>query len=252
MKMEFEDHFSRLARQYSIYRPRYPRRLFSFLAGIAPEKDLAWDCGTGNGQAALQLAKHFQNVYATDASQEQIAQAAGHPRIEYKVEPAENVSLPSSSVDLVTAAVAVHWFNLDRFYQEVKRVLKPAGILVVWTYHLPQIAPAVDHVIEMYTRQVLGDFWPARIRYLDEKYKTLPFPFQEFEPPHFEIRARWDLNCLAGFLSSWSAVNRYIAQYGNHPMERIWEELQTAWGEGDRKRVITWVLYFRLGRKTDV
>ncbi len=249
--MKFEDHFSRLAREYSIYRPQYPEALFKFLAGVAPETGLAWDCGTGNGQAALQLAEHFQRVYATDASSKQIEQAAAYPGVEFKVESADNVSLESNSVDLVTVAVAVHWFNLAEFYREVNRVLKPAGVLAVWTYHLPQIEPAIDQVIYTYYRSVLGKYWPERIRYVDEKYETLPFPYQEFKPPPFEMHAVWDLNRLVGFLSSWSAVNGYQEKHGSHPLEAIWKDLRSAWGKEHVKREVRWELYMRSGRKVD-
>jgi SAM-dependent methyltransferase len=250
--MKFEDHFSKLALEYSLYRPQYPDNLYEYLAGISPQTNLAWDCGTGNGQAASQLAKYFQMVYATDASTDQIALAVGHPRVEYRVESAETVSLESSSVDLVTVAVAVHWFNLEVFYRQVKRVLKPEGVLAVWTYHLPQIEPAIDRVINTYTYTVLGDYWPDRIiRYVDKKYETLPFPFVEFKPPDFEMRTEWDLNRFAGYLSSWSAVNGYITRNGRHPVEKIWENLKSTWGKEDIVRQLRWELYFRLGRNSD-
>jgi ubiquinone/menaquinone biosynthesis C-methylase UbiE len=249
--MEFEDHFSRLALEYSLHRPQYPDALFEYLASVVPATNLAWDCGTGNGQAALQLAKFFRKVYATDASPDQIAQAVAHPKVEYRVQSAEKVTLESDVIDLVTVAIAVHWFNLDQFYQEVKRVLKPGGVLAVWTYHLPQIELAIDRIIDTYYRSVLGEYWPERIRYLEEKYETLPFPFQEFMPPNFEMRAQWDLNRLVGFLSSWSAVKRYIDRNGVHPMEEIWEQLNIAWGKEDLIREVRWKLYIRLGRKGD-
>lgn len=123
--MSFRDHFSQLAHDYARYRPQYPADLFEYLASLAPARRLAWDCGAGNGQAALQLAQYFDRVYATDASPEQIDHAYQHEKIEYRVEQAERASLASGSVDLVTVAVAVHWFDLDVFYQEVRRVLKP-------------------------------------------------------------------------------------------------------------------------------
>lgn len=248
---KFEDHFSKLAIEYSLYRPKYPDGLFKYLADVVPDTHLAWDCGTGNGQAAIQLANHFQRVHATDASPHQIARAAGHPRVEFRVETAENVSLESSSVDLVTVAVAVHWFDLDRFYREVERVLKPGGVLAVWTYHLPRIEPVIDRVIETYAWSVLGEYWPDRIRYVDEKYKTLPFPLQEFKPPHFEMCSEWDLNRFVGYISSWSAVNGYIERHRSHPVEEIWEDLKSAWMKEDVVRELRWELYFRMGRNGD-
>ncbi len=140
----FGDFFSEQARVYARFRPQYPGELFAYLASAAPGRELAWDCGTGNGQAAQDLARHFRRVIATDASADQIAQAAQHERIEYQVARAEDVSLDDHSVDLITAAMAVHWFDLDSFYAVVRRAAKRDGVLAVWMYHLPVIDPAID------------------------------------------------------------------------------------------------------------
>ena len=148
--MNFEDHFSELAETYSKYRPSYPSELFEYLSGICNDHKQAWDCGTGNGQAARSLADYFDNVLATDASKDQLGQALKHPRINYRVEPAEKISLRDSSTDLVTVAAAVHWFNFDKFYAEVKRVLKPGGIISVWGYHLFKINPSIDILLNKY------------------------------------------------------------------------------------------------------
>jgi SAM-dependent methyltransferase len=246
--MNFEDHFSKQARDYARYRPGYPDELFAFLASIAPGRDLAWDCGTGNGQAAIGLAQYFQRVIATDASPDQIAQAQRHDRIEYRVEKSEQVSIASGSVDLVTVAVAVHWFDLEDFYQEVRRVLKPGGVLAVWTYHLTSIDPEVDRVVEKYYSQVLAGYWPERFHYLDERYQTLPFPFEELQTPSFSYQADWDLEHFAGFLDSWSGTRRYHEAHGRHPLEEIWPELLKAWGEPTRVRKITWPLFLCVGK----
>jgi len=246
--MSFADHFSQLAQNYSRFRPHYPAALFKFLATIAPSRGLAWDCGTGNGQAALQLVKYFDRVVASDASSEQIARAFPHDRIEYRVERAEQVTLASTSVDLVTVAVAVHWFDLDTFYEAVRRVLKPGGVLAVWTYHLPLIESAIDRQLQFYYSEVLGDYWPERFHYVDQKYQTLPFSFEEIETPDFVMRAEWDLNELAGFLSSWSATRKYSEQKGSHPLEQVWPALAAAWGDVNLKREIRWPLYVRVGK----
>ena len=246
----FEDYFSKLAQTYVQYRPKYPEDIYSYLASIAPGHSLAWDCGTGNGQAAIGLAKYFDKVYATDASAEQISHAIRHPNVEYRVEPAEQVSLADSSVDLVTVAVAIHWFNFDEFSREVKRVLKPTGILAAWTYHLPEISPTIDSLLSQYYHEILNGFWPERIRYLYERYKTLPFPFEEILSPAFEIKVNWHLNQLVGFLDSWSATQRYKEQKGSHPLEVIWHQLTAAWGKEEEPRLVRWPLHFRIGRNT--
>src|SRR5688572_32236344 len=143
---KFEDHFSKQSGQYAQYRPQYPDEIYAYLASITVGHSLAWDCGTGNGQAAIGLARYFDKVYATDASAEQIALAYANDKVDYRVEPAEQVSLGASSVDLVTVAVAIHWFNFDEFYREVKRVLKPDGIIAAWTYSLTEISPEIDQL----------------------------------------------------------------------------------------------------------
>lgn len=246
--MSFEDHFSRRARVYARYRPSYPPELFAHLAALSPGRRLAWDCGTGNGQAALELAEHFDHVVATDASAEQIEHAFPHESVEYRVEPAEKVSLPSASADLVTVAIAVHWFDLEPFYAEVRRVLRSKGILAVWTYHLPRIDPEVDRLVRTYYRDILKGYWPERFHYVDERYETLPFPFEEVAVPVSEMETEWNLEQLAGFLDSWSATRRYESDHGRHPLTEVWDELAAAWGEQDRRRSLAWPLHIRAGR----
>ena len=245
--MKFEDHFSQLAETYSKYRPGYPQELFEFLAGSCKEHHQAWDCGTGNGQAALELTKYFDNVLATDASRDQIEYAQRNPKITYRVETAEKVSLENSSTDLVTVAVAVHWFNFEKFYSEVKRVLKSGGVIAVWAYHIFDISQEINKVIEKYYYEILEGYWPERFQYLDKKYKTLPFPFDEILPPQFEMKTDWNLDQVAGFLSSWSGTKNYQQKTGLHPLNEIWDDLNKAWGDEKLIRTIHWPLHVRVG-----
>lgn len=244
----FEDHFSRQSQTYAQYRPRYPDEIYAYLASVSPGLSLAWDCGTGNGQAALGLANYFDKVYATDASAEQISRAYPHEKVEYRAEPAEHVSLNNSSTDLVTVAVAIHWFNFEEFYREVKRVLRPNGVIAAWTYNLTEVTPEIDQLIEEYYKGILNGYWPERIRYLEEKYETLPFPFEEIVAPAFVIEINWNLLQLAGFFDSWSATQRYKADKGRHPLEIIWPKLTKAWGDENEPRLIRLPLHFRVGR----
>lgn len=246
--ISFEDHFSKHSQLYAQHRPHYPEEIYTYLASIAPENSLAWDCGTGNGQAATGLANYFDKVYATDASAEQISRAYPNPKVDYHVEPAEHISLEDCTVDLVTVAVAIHWFNLDAFYREVRRVLKPNGILAAWTYSFTEISPEIDVLVRQYYYEIVGEFWPERIHYLEEEYKTLPFPFEEIVAPAFVMKVDWDVNQYAGFLNSWSATQRYKEQKGHHPLDRIWDQFSAAWGSGSR--LVQWPLHFRIGRNT--
>ncbi|MFB3910115.1 MAG: class I SAM-dependent methyltransferase [Candidatus Eisenbacteria bacterium] len=244
----FEDHFSAHAREYALHRPGYPSGLFEHLAALVPKHELAWDCGTGNGQAALELARVFARVVATDASADQIANAFLHPSVQYRVEPAEQVSIEDRSVDLAVVAQAVHWFDLERFYAEVRRVVRPGGMLVVWTYHLAEISPAVDAVLSRFYFDTLAGYWPERIHYLEEGYATLPFPFPHVPIPAYAMQADWDLTALLGFLDSWSAVHRYRARHGRDPIDEVREDLAAAWGKETRRMRILWPLSFRAGR----
>lgn len=248
--MKFEDHFSAQSGQYAQYRPKYPNAMYAYLASVAPARSLVWDCGTGNGQAAVGLAQYFERVYATDASAGQVAHAYPHAKIEYHVETAERVGLESASVDLVTVAQAVHWFDFDKFYDEVKRVLKPKGILAVWTYGLPEISPQIDRALSKFYSETLSGFWLERIHYIEENYRTLPFPFAEIVPRSFEMEARWTLGQLTGFLDSWSATQNYRKQNGKHPLEEIWNELSGEWKDETEERHVRWSLYFRIGRNS--
>lgn len=247
-KLGFRDHFSEHAPDYSRYRPLYPETLFDELSDLTPTRNLAWDCGTGNGQAAVTLARSFRNVVGTDASREQVQNASPHPRVDYRVEPAEESSLPNASVDLITVGTAVHWFDFDRFYAEVRRVGRPGGVLAVWTYHLPVIRPEVDEQIRRIYWELLAGYWPERIRYLEEHYTTLPFPFKEIPLRSFQMRASWTLDEMLGFLSSWSAIRRYVDDHGPKSSSRLAEGLADSWGDPDRRLEITWPLYTRVGR----
>jgi ubiquinone/menaquinone biosynthesis C-methylase UbiE len=243
----FEDNFSKQADAYARYRPQYPAALYEWIASIAPGHDCAWDAGTGSGQAAIGLTRHFRSVIATDPSANQIANALPHPQIDYRVTRAEDSGLADQSVDAVTVALALHWFDLDQFYAEVQRVLRPGGVIAVWTYYLPQIAPEIDQVIEHFDTVILRDYWSPRLQSLREHYRTVPFPFREFTAPELVIEQRWALTDLIGYLSSWSGVQAYREARGLDPFDLIRADLATAWGETDRREV-RWPLFVRAGR----
>ncbi len=243
----FEDHFSSRAETYVRHRPTYPKELFSYLTSIAPDRRLAWDCGTGNGQAALGLADHFDRIIATDASLEQLARAQTHKRIEYRVARAEDAGLASGSAALVTVAVAVHWFDLEKFYAEVRRVLTGRGVVAVWCYSLPVIEPRIDAIIERYCYETLAEYWPDRFHYVNEQYRTLPFPFEELTAPRFTMETSWDLSDVLGFLYSWSGTVNYEKRKGYCPTDLIRPQLTRAWGNTN-ERLLSWRLFLRVGR----
>ena len=244
----FKDHFSKQAAGYAKFRPRYPQKLFDYLGSIAPSRQVAWDCGTGNGQAAVGLASVFDRVIATDASEKQIANAQPHEIVDYRVAPAENSGIGSGTIDLIMVAQALHWFDLDRFYAEARRVLKPDGILAASAYNLLHIEPAIDDIVNRYYYDVVGPFWPAE-RKLVEQFADLPFPFREIDPPKFEMTAHWSLEHLLGYLRTWSSTQRFIAAKGTDPLNQISDELHRVWENSGQMRRVTWPLIVRLGRK---
>jgi SAM-dependent methyltransferase len=246
--VSFKDHFSKQAEGYAKFRPRYPQKLFDYLGSIAPSRQIAWDCGTGNGQAAGGLASVFDRVIATDASEKQIANAQSHEIVEYRVAPAENSGIGSETIDLIMVAQALHWFGLDRFYLEARRVLKPEGVLAASAYNLLHIEPAIDQIVNRYYYEVVGPFWPPE-RKLVEQFADIPFPFHKIDPPKFEMTADWNLNHLVGYLQTWSSTQRFVAATGSDPLEQISDELHRAWGDSRQTRIVAWPLILRAGRK---
>jgi SAM-dependent methyltransferase len=245
------DHFTPVASDYAEFRPRYPAELFAWLAGMSPEHRCAWDCATGSGQAAVDLAGHFEHVVATDISQAQLAAAVRHPSIDYRLVPAEACGLRDASVDLITVAQALHWLDLERFYAEVRRVLRPDGLLAVWSYGLIETDDdAVDRCIRHDYHAIIRPFWPERRRHVEDGYRSLDFPFAEIQAPAYALTTRWTLDALLGYLSSWSASARYRAAHGSDPVASFGIRLASEWGRPETPRTFRWPLALRVGRAT--
>jgi SAM-dependent methyltransferase len=246
--MSFQDHFSSRADAYARARPTYPPGLFGELARLARGHDLAWDCGTGNGQAALGLALHFGSVVATDPSAAQLAEAASHPRVTYRQLSESSSGLDPGSVDLVTAAQAAHWFDLDLFYREVTRVLRPGGLLAMWCYGLCRIAADIDEILGEFYHLTVGPCWPMERSHVDAEYRSLRFPWPDLPFPRLEIERSWTLPELLAYVETWSAVNRYRESRGQDPMPGLGGALAEAWGTPDQARQVIWPLSVRVGR----
>jgi SAM-dependent methyltransferase len=243
----FKDHFSTHAADYARSRPTYPPELFAFVASLPRDRGLAWDVGTGNGQAAVGLAAHFDRVVATDPSQEQLQSAFHHPGVEYRRAPAEDSGLEARSIDAVTVAQAVHWFDIDRFYAEVRRVLKPGGAVAIWCYTLTRVSPDIDAVIDRYYYETVGPYWPRERRLVDDGYASLPFPFDEVPAPAFEIRLPWTLADMLAYLRTWSPTRLFMQANGSDPVGLVEPELAAAWGAHDAPRTVRWPIRMRAG-----
>jgi SAM-dependent methyltransferase len=240
--------FATVAREYANFRPGYPPELFAWLARISPSRDAVWDCGCGSGQASVALAEHFPVVHATDVAPEQIAAAKPHPHVRYSVTPAEHSGLDAASVDLVTVAQALHWFDVPAFYAEAVRVARPGALLAVWNYPRPQFQDAeLDRRFFSFYSEVVGPYWPPERRHIESGYRTLPFPFGEIESPAFGLELIWNIEQVAGYVSSWSATARYRKALGADPVPLLRDALADAWPGDGTSVPIRMPLILRIG-----
>lgn len=245
----FADHFSRFSTGYATHRPQYPEGLFAAIAAASPFHDRVWDCATGTGQAAHGLAAHFDVVLASDASARQVQAASPHQRVRYFVARAEAVPLAPSFVGLVTVAQALHWLELAEFYAEARRVLRPGGLLVVWTYGTQRVdGGQVDEVLGHFYDRVIGAYWAPERRWVETGYRTLPFPFEETAIESPVMAAHWTLAQLLGYIGTWSAVMRCREVTGTDPVARLADQLLPLWGDPSVARRVEWPLSVRAGR----
>lgn len=245
--MSFADHFSAVAPAYARHRPHYSPSWFAHLASLCQRHDSAWDCATGTGQAALGLVPYFQQVIASDASAQQVAQATAHPQIDYRVLTAEATDLGDRSVDLITVAQAYHWFDPERFFSEVRRVARAGAVIALWGYGLSQVNPDVDAVMQQLYADWLGTYWPPERWHVHHGYRTLPFPFPQMPFPEAMMTAEWSIEDLLAYLRTWSGVQRYQAAQGEDPVALLEPEFRRAWGDFQRQSV-RWPLFGYLGR----
>jgi ubiquinone/menaquinone biosynthesis C-methylase UbiE len=244
--MTSKDLFSKHAEDYAKFRPHYPAELFKYLSTLTNEHDLAWDVGTGNGQAAVELAKHYQQIIATDLSQKQIASAAAHPKIKYEICKAEASTLPDHCADLITVAQALHWFDQSAFHAEVRRVSKKSGaVLAIWGYVVTRITPEIDRIVDDYYENSIGKYWEPEREIVASHYQILKFPFEEMESPKFAMTATWSLQHFIGYLNTWSATQKAIQVLGRNPLEDFIPKLEAAWGSA-AQQIARWQLAPRI------
>lgn len=243
-----DNFFSPIAADYARFRPTYPPDLFAYLASIAPGRERAWDCATGSGQAAQALAGHFAEVVATDISAELLAQARPHERITFRKADALDSGLPGGSVDLVTVANAMHWFHGEAFEREVRRVLRPGGIIAAWSYAYFRIAPEVDALTRRVHDVIVDPFWIEPNRIVERGYRDLHFGFAPITPPPFAMVTEGDLAAVEGYMRTWSASVKYVRHHGTDPIAPVHEALVAAWGDPAQQRPIHWQLNLRVGR----
>lgn len=242
-----KDNFSLHSDQYAKYRPTYPSDFYEYLNVIVPKKQYAWDCGTGNGQVALELAKTFEKVMATDISSSQIDQAVRIENVIYSVQPAEITNFNDNQFDLIVVAQAVHWFDFEKFYKEVRRTAQFNAVICIVGYSRIQVSEKIDDLITNFYNQVIGTYWDKERRYIDENYETIPFPFEEIKAPNFINKYKWTLEHLIGYLKTWSAVKHFIKKNGYNPVDALKVEIESFWNEKEEKDVL-FPLLLRMGR----
>jgi ubiquinone/menaquinone biosynthesis C-methylase UbiE len=245
--LSFKDQFSEQACVYAAFRPDYSESIFIFLNDLVTENFLALDCGTGNGQTAESLSNYFKNVLACDPSRKLLGQARKKSNIFYFQSTAEWIALRGKTINLITVSQAIHWVNFNQFYDEVKQLLKPKGIIAFWGYNLPRINAKIDNILDYLYSDILGDYWQNERKYIDEEYKTIPFPFDEIKTPVFKMKTQWELKRFLGYIGSWSAVQNYLNKNELNPLELIKEKLIIAWGS-EEKYEIDWPIFIRVGR----
>lgn len=239
-----KDNFSKDSKNYSLYRPEYPEELVQYLVKLVKNRENLWDCGTGNGQLAAALAPYFKRVEATDISKEQMAEAKKAPNIFYTCAPAEKADFPAAFFDLVTVAQAVHWFNFEDFYREVRRVLKPGGTVCITGYGLLRANTQTNGIIDHFYNEIIGPYWDPERKYLERKYRTIPFPFEEIKAPQFLIKYSWTLEQLLGYLRTWSAVAHFHKDKHYDPVEKIAPSLLESFGHQGE---VTFPVLLRIG-----
>lgn len=243
------DRFSGQANAYKKFRPSYPKALYDFLFSLSHSYETAWDCGTGNGQVANQLASRFEKVLASDISETQLAKAEKRPNIEYIKFRAEQPPFANESIDLITVGQAIHWFDIPLFFKEAKRVLKPAGVMAFWGYGLVRVNPEINALIDHFYTHVVGPYWDFERRHVDSHYESIHFDWEKIDSPQdLTIECLWTLNQFEGFFNSWSAVQKYKEQHnGENPVDCLIEEVKSVWVS--EKMKVRFPIFIKAGKK---
>jgi ubiquinone/menaquinone biosynthesis C-methylase UbiE len=242
-----KDLFSNQANEYAKYRPTYPKELFEYIISFVENKTTAWDCATGNGQAAGVLSGYFEKVIATDISEAQLKNAVEKDNISYQISTAEKTAFPDDSFDLITVATAYHWFDHTAFYKEATRVGKNNCVVAAWTYgSLNANDKKLNEIYQHFYQNIIKSYWETERKYVDENYETVPFDFTPLPSNIFYSNYKWTKKQFIGYIETWSAVQKYTNLNGESPLLQIEEELDHAWNDTDGKEIV-FLIYLRMG-----
>lgn len=239
--------FSKQSELYARYRPSYPEEMYHFIFQHLNKKEVAWDCCTGSGQVAIYLSTNFKKIYANDISLEQLKYAPGKENIDYFRVPAEETGFPSGIFDLITIAQAIHWLDFEKFYDEVKRTAGRDALITVIGYGMVRINEKLNPLIDKFYDFNFSEYFSENRDYLDKRYRSIPFPFEEIEAPGFTQKIKWSINDFEGYLNSWSTVQKFKDEKGFNPAEDLMNEIKPLWPEGEVKDAV-FPVFLRLGR----
>lgn len=243
-----KDKFSDRSEFYKKFRPTYPQNLYDEILKVTSGRIACWDCGTGNGQVAVQLSNYFKTVYATDISENQISRAEKRNNIVYKIERSEKTSFRESHFDLITVAQAIHWFDLNAFYKEAKRVIINGGIICIWGYGLPRVDKTINELLDHFYWDVIGSYWNSERKHVDNEYKSIRFDFDEINiKKQFEIITKWTITEFEGYLNSWSSVHNYMFKNNINPVNLIMDKVLHKWDK-DSKKEFRFPIFLKLGK----
>ena len=239
--------FSKQSDLYAKYRPDYPDELYNFILEHLSNYHRAWDCATGSGQVAAVLSESFDEVIATDISTEQLNHAPAIQNVDYRKAPAENSGLPDEHVDLITVGQALHWFDFEAFYNEVRRLAKRNALFAVFGYGMLRISPAINPIIDDLYEEAFGEYFDEKRSYIDSRYQTIPFPFEEIISPGFEHSLVWTIDQLEGYFNSWSAVQKLKDEQNYNPVKTTMQKLRKQLSDHETITV-TFPIFLRLGK----
>lgn len=237
-KIDDKAYFNTEAENYAAYRPSYPPELAKSLADLCSGHQLALDVGCGNGQLTSLLAPHFGQVVGTDPSEKQLEHAKVADNISYLNQAAECIELAENSVDLVVVAQAAHWFDLEKFYAQVRKVAKPEAVIALVSYGVPYIDDPINAIFQKGYWQDVHQFWPAARRHVENSYADLYFPFVSIPVPSPNIKRSMTVVQFTRYIKTWSAYGNAKELNDLDKFERFLGSLTQVWPESETKQVI--------------